>query len=454
MTSEGSDPPPPSHRGGGPDEGLDRDARLAALLSVDISGPDPAALRRAVDPAAADAHPGQPAGIPGPAETVSRPRRSPWRTALSAAVLITLLGTGVGLAYAGSRIVRSSTEGRVVSPIDDPSAPGFEALVDPTETILLMHDRGGVIDALTVLTLPDPVHGGGGVLLVPTRTVSEMPIFELNPIEVSYDLGNPDFQTEVVGDLLGTGIRESAILDAGRWADLVAPVSPIVVENPNEIEVDGEVRFPLGEIRLAAEEVGPYLEARIEGESDLARLFRHEVFWRAWLGAVAEAGSVSAVPGELETGLAPFVRALAAGATVIETLPVQPAPEGLYGDDPAFVPRFEEMEDLVQRLVSFPTSPRPGARARVRILNGTGDTSEAASIAASLPPAGVEVVVIGNALTLDVEQTTVSFFGEEFRDEAEEVVEILGVGRVVEETRPSDLADITVTLGADHEQTQ
>jgi hypothetical protein len=108
------------------------------------------------------------------------------------------------------------------------------------------------------------------------------------------------------------------------------------------------------------------------------------------------------------------------------------------------------MESLVARLIPFPVSPSPGARARARVLNGTPDTTLAASAASSLPPAGVEVIIVGNASSFDVEETTIAYFGDDFRDEAEAVADILGVGEVVEDERPSDAVDITVTLGADY----
>ncbi|MDZ7673880.1 MAG: LCP family protein [Acidimicrobiales bacterium] len=445
------------------DADADRAARLAALLSVDISprsGPsvdDVGAVEVEVatdDVETADAlgELATPVGTgdaatTGAPETRSGPSR--WQRVLAGTVLVVLLGIGVALAYAGTRIVRSSTEGEVLTPVDDPEAPGYEAVVDPTATMVVMHDVDGLIDAITVLTLPDPDGTGGGVLMVPARTVADVPLYDESPLEIAYDLGDPDLQTQAVGELLGAAMLESTVVDAERWADLVAPVAPLEIDNPNELSIDGEVRFPPGPIELEAEDVGPYLHATLDGESDLARLFRHELFWQAWLDAVAADGSPEAVPGELQSGIGRFVRTLAPGRIVIETLPVQPAAPGRFGDAPAFVPRADRMENLVSRMIPFPRSPADGERARVRVLNGTTDTSVAASIAADLPPAGVEVVIVGNAASLDVEQTTIAHFGEEYRDEAEEIADILGAGRVVEEDRPSDSADITVTLGAD-----
>lgn len=462
----------------------ERAARLAALLSVDIALParghvpdgsgagvdetfrafptaerDEAASEPVDTPLVPDPepkpHPADLAPAPdvGPiVDAVAAPRTERgWTDAAWFGGLAVLIVAGIVLAYVGSEIVRDSTEGEIVSQETDPSSPGYEALVEATPTLVLFHDSGEGLEAVTVLTLPDPAGSGGGVVLVPTRTVVDLPIFGEGPVEIAYDLGDPRVGAEGVGLLLGAAMSERVVVDDARWADLVGPVAPITLENPNELEIDGEVRFPLGRISLAADEVGPYLSATVEGESDLARLFRHRLFWEAWLSAVRADGSLGAVPGEVESGIGRFVRTIAAGDAIVETLPVDPAVEGAHGDEPAFLPDGPAVAGLVRTLVPFPVAPAPGLRARVRVLNGTTEIGEASSVAADLTPAGVQIVLVGNATSLDTEQTTVSYSGDEYRDDAERIVEILGVGDVVEEDRPSDAVDITVTLGADHD---
>ncbi|MGK2928675.1 MAG: LCP family protein [Acidimicrobiales bacterium] len=424
---------------GGHESPDERDRRLAALLSVDIG----AAVR-----AHAEQHDSTRTSTPIPVP--ARRQRPTWFVVLAFGVLAGLLLAGVGLAYAGTRLIRSSTEGEVFTPVNDPTAPGFEALVDPTPTLVMLHDVDGLLDAITVLTLPDPDGAGGGVVLVPDRTVADIPAFGDIPVEAAYDLGDAQFAAQSVSGLLGAAMLETAVVDAGRWADLVAPVAPITLDNPNELRIDGDVRFPIGTIDLEASDVAAYLEADDFEGSDLARLARHQLFWEAWLEAVEDEGTAGAVPGELDSGIGRFVRTLARGSAVVETLPVRPVGDDRYGPERAFFPEGGPVTELLTRLVPFPVSSAPGARARLRLLNGTTDTSIASSVAADLPPAGVELVLIGNAGSLDHDTTTVRYVGEETREEALAIVDILGVGEVVEEPRPTDAADITVTLGADY----
>jgi hypothetical protein len=434
--------------------GDERESRLQALLSVRVAVPDeelgPGPLKSAHPKAAGHADGG--ANIDraddGPRR---RRRRLGVGTVLSVLALLGLFVTGAGLVYAGTRIIRSSTEGEVLAEVTDPTVPGYEALVTSTPTMLVVHDVDDTVAGLTVLTLPDPGSGGGGVVFVPTRTVSDMPVFGYAPIEAAYDLGTAEVQAEVVGDVLTAGIEEVTVVDAERWAGLVAPVAPLTIENPDELEVDGEVRFPAGDLELEAEDVGPYLAARLDGESDLARLFRHRTFWTAWLAAVAESDDASAVPGELEAGIGRFVRELAEGPVDIETLPVEPTTVEGFDDEPTFVSETEEVAALVAELVPFPRSPRPGVRDRVRILNGTKDLEEARQLAPDLPPVGVEVSVVGNAGSLDHETTTIAYVNPSHEAAAEAIRDLLGVGEVFVDPRPSDVVDITVTLGADHD---
>lgn len=430
----------PAATGEGQAEAVDeRAARLRALLSVDLA--ERAGVQR-----------GRPVGPPpGEAVTPASPHRGPGPT-LWVLALVALFATGIGLTYAGTRIIRTSTEGEVVSRVGDPAAPGFEAMVQATPTLAVLHDRAGTLDAITVLSLPDPEGGGGGVLFVPTRTLGDLPIFGLAALEVAYDFGStPEVEAEIVGDALGVGIDEVVVVDAGRWEGLVGPVAPLFVVNPSDVEVDGDVVFAEGEIELEAHQVAQYLEVRGDDESDLARLYRHELLWRAWLDAVAAAGGGGAVPGEVDSGLGRFVRHLASGQVEVATLPVERTADDRDDHDADYVVDAAAVGALVARLVPFPRSPRPGVRERVRLLSGTGDVEESRRLAPELPPLGLEVVVVGNAPTLDHATTTIAYAAPQHEDVARDIRELLGVGEVVPDPRPSDVVDITVTLGADHE---
>lgn len=399
------------------------DERLGELLRVDVSGPVSRRRRELTRP------------------EPSQRRRFPF-------VIVSLWCVGALLTVAGVRLVANSTSGRVVDLVDDPAAPGFQALVDSTPTMALLTVDGDDLVGIAVLTLGHSDAGGGGVVLVPQRTIDDLALFGRSPLDVAYLLGDDRTLVDALGVLVGFAIPERAVVDDDRWAELVAPVGFVEVDNPNELEIDGEVVFDVGQIQLAPTDVGPFLRARASQEGDLERLYRHELFFAAWIDAIAAHGGVDAVPGELDAGIGYFLRTLAAATAEVMTLPVEADAAGDFGPDDAYEVTAAA-EALLQQLVPFPRSAEPGARPRVRVLNGTVDLDQAARLAVQLPPAGVEVVSVGNAAVFGDAPTTVRYGLPEFADEARAVAEILGADDVAMDDNVSDSYDITVTLGPD-----
>lgn len=417
MTGEGAPPAPPDT--GEYDGGEDR---LRQLLLVELSEPIGARRR--------------------PSRPSSRLRRVAFP-----ASLVVLLICGVALVGLGAEVVSNSTNGRLVTPVADPDSPGFEALVDPTPTMAVVTVDDDDLVGVAVLTLAPGEEDGGGVLIVPQRTVGDLPLFGENPLETSFEFGDAENLVDALGVVLDFGIPERAVVDDDRWAELVAPVAPIVLDNPNELYLDDERVFDVGVLELAPEDVGPYLRAGTGREGDLERLYRHELFFAAWLDAVADHGGVDAVPGEIDSGIGRFVRALAPGPVDVVTLPASENDSEEFGPD-TYTVDLDRAGPLLQRLVPLPTSAEPGARARVRVLNGTSDLGQASRIAPRLPPAGVEIGVIGNAAR-PASATTVRYGSADFADEARRIAEILDVDEVELDPRASDSFDITVTLGPD-----
>lgn len=408
------------------------DDRLDDLLRVDVS--QTPSTRRRRSGAAAPVEEGHEPEEPGAR------RRFP-------IVIVALWCIGVVLAVTGFRVVANSTSGRSVDLVDDPDAPGFEALVDATPTLALLTVDGDDLVGIAVVSLTHADAGGGAVVLVPQRTIDDLAVFGRSPLDVSWALGDERSLVDALGVLVGFAVPERAVVDDRRWAELVSPVGSVSIDNPNELSLDGEVRFDIGEIELAPDDVGPFLRARAEDESDLERLYRHELFFTAWIDAIAAHGGVDAVPGELESGVGYFMRTLAAGDADVMTLPVEVDTSEEFGPADAYEVT-DDAADVVARHVPFPRSPEPGARPRVRVLNGTVD-DRAADVAPQLPPAGVEIVIVGNAPELGDDATSIRYGLPEFADDARRIAAILDVADVARDDHVSDAYDITVTLGPD-----
>lgn len=379
---------------------------------------------------------------PPPTSEPPAPTRR-WMTAY-VSLLVVIAVAATGLAYVGVHTVRESRDGRAVSSITDPALPGFEALLAPTPTLAILHGEGDELVSAALVSL-NSGDVGGSVVIVPPATKTSL---TSDAVSVAYatQVGPSDTLRDAVPPLqgvLGIGIAESVVVDDARWAELVAPVAPLSLDNPDAVG-----SFEAGPIALEAVDVGTYLTATRDGESAMARAFRQQVFFEAWAGAVAAVDDpATAVPGEVDSGIGRFVRGLAAGPHTVSTLPLRES-DLITGDTRVDVDQVA-WDALLPTLVPFPTASSPGRRVRVRVLDGTGDPDHVLMIAPRLIPAAAEVVVVGNADAFDYQETQIRFHIPEVQAAAKAFQEALGTGRVVDDPRQTDAFDVTIVLGTD-----
>lgn len=383
-------------------------------------------------------------------------RNLTWRFWLFTPVLVVLALAVPILTWKGFHILRTEDTGQTIDVETDPTAPGYEALVTPTPTAMIL-DVGaqGTLTGATLLTRPTQDQGGD-VVFFPPGTLLDVPLPDGTTVQQTMAEieagGGPPALEQRVETLLGAGIGEMIVVNEGEWAQLVAPVAPLTVTNPSSVtstDAAGvEHSFPAGEIELAAQDVDAYLEALGPGETDLVRITREEAFLKAWLRALDEAGD-EAIPGEGDTGIGAFVRGLAGGPRQFSVLPVDPVPIPGYSiiDSNIFQPRTLEIVVRVPELIPFPTGV---GRMRTRLVDGAGgDPTLLATTARTLVQAGAEITVVANDEQFDEEETTVTFFKPEDRPEAQRLLDALGVGRLVRDTGINDTIDVVVVLGQD-----
>jgi LytR cell envelope-related transcriptional attenuator len=433
----------------------------------------PSASRSA--PGAAAATPAPPAAAASPAPLVTPvavPTAPGWgrsrerlrsRRRLVLATMAALFGGGVALTVVGVNLVRNSTAGRYVAPTASPDDPGYQAYVVPTPTMAVVQ-RGddGELVSVAVLAI-ESSDDGGAVILVPASTLTRAN----RPVDPASDTtagaagqsGEPPTMADVyreggangvvaaVADLLAIALPEHLEVDDSRWASLVAPVAPVELQLTERV---GDWRA--GDVSLAAEDVGPFLRARAASESEAERIDRQADFWTAWLPLVRDAG-IDALPGEVDVGIGRFVRSLADGSPSIVPIPGEAA----GGDGQAretFVPHDERLAELVVRAVPYPTSPSPGGRVRVRLLNGTTDPELTSAAASRLVRGGAEITIAGNAPTFDETETLMLYGRADQRDKALWLAAGFGGAQIEPDPAASDEAtddeiDVTVILGAD-----
>lgn len=354
--------------------------------------------------------------------------------AFAALEAVLLLAVPV-LGWVGFRTVLDTTDGQAVDPELDPSEPGYEAFLEPTPVALLAGlDDDGALSWLTVAALGGADEAGGSLLFVPPATIAQG-----RTLAERYAADGPSGVADDLGFLLDAGFSDVVVLDLARMAALVAPVAPLDVVLADELP-----GFDDGEVALTGDEVAELLTVQAEGESDLARLARHDAVWRAWLGAVGASNDPNVVPGESGSGVGRYVRGLAAGTVAYDIAPVTEADDG-------FEPEVEALRTLVNERVPFPAANRPGARPRVRVLDGVGVPGLALEVARDVVRAGAQVTVLGNADRFDAEQSRVVYFDPGVAEGAEAVGAGLGIEAVeqAEGPNPNDLVDVTVVVGSD-----
>lgn len=362
-----------------------------------------------------------------------------WMTGFAAALAVSVLLAAV-LTVVGITTLRESSTGRRVTSAD-PSEPGFEGLLEPTPTLLVVHQSKGVLRSAALLSLANDDAGGSVLLLPPSVEVGDGE--GATPLSVTFAFtGTPDVMRGAGEAIAGVGVQEVVILDDARWAELVSPVAPITVDNPDDVP-----GFDAGPVSLGATDVAAWLAARAPGEAELAALYRQQLFWEAWVKAVAASTDPAAVPGELDSGLGRFVRGLAKGRLQVATLPV--IEQTGTGDDPVFRVDRDALRTVITDLVPFPTGTALAPRTRVRLLDGAGQPDHVQAVAPAVVAADATIVVVGNADAFDYRTTEVRYHQPGQRAAAERLQQALGAGKVVEDVRPIDAFDVTIVLGTD-----
>ena len=378
--------------------------------------------------------------------TPRRPRRSRWWRIGYPVALVLLVLAIPALVFAGLRVILDSTDGQLVRRVDDPSDPGYEAVVvkTPTELVVAV-DAEGKLDSVTLLALTS--DGTGGVMTIPAGTLVPMEPVSLS-LRYIYDTFGLEAFTNSLGDVLDLSFGDVQVVPSTDWAKLTGPAAPITVDNPDPVAgPNGAVVFPQGNIQLSADQVWPYISGRGARESDLARMIRLQAFWEGWIAAVGQKGTAGLnIP--TDTGIGHFVSGLVADSLQTETLPVSVTAADRQGNE-QFAANTDAVFSAVGTLIPFPEGA-PGARPRLRVLDGTGKLDNGVSAAVVLAAAGAQIDVVGNARSYGQGTTQFIYFDDGTEAVAKKLRDALGVGELVRSDQTNSATDLTVVLGEDY----
>jgi hypothetical protein len=176
-------------------------------------------------------------------------------------------------------------------------------------------------------------------------------------------------------------------------------------------------------------------------------MVRIQAFWKGWLAAIAGKGP-SALTIPTDVGLGQFLSVLSADQVQYETLPVSvTTPDGSGNEQFRGTP--EAMAAAVASIIPFPEGA-PGARPRLRVLDGTGQLDNGVSAAIVLAAAGAQIDVVGNARSFGQATTQFVYYDDAYAAEAQKLRDALGVGEVVRSEQTNSATDMTVVLGEDY----
>lgn len=403
--------------------------------------------------------PPQPVDEPGSGDDEPGSARGwTWPGVAYAAALSLLILAIPALGYAGYWILLNEDTGQLEDIETDPEAPGFEALVTPTPTLLAMDtDASGQLAGVTLLSLTAEPEGGGAVLSFPVSLHLEVPLTTPpeKPLDEIYELLGTEGLDRRIETLIQTGTTETVVIPPDRWAALVAPIGTLVVDNPVAADIvrpDGSAgpSFPAGEIELTPDQVADFVQGREVADTDLRRTDRRNAFWTAWLEAVGSSDDPGVVPGETTAGLGRYVRTLAAGEHIVGTAPVDqvPIPGASVAESDLFLPDEGALATVLGQIVPFPSGV---GRLRTRLIDGVGEGAELRlQAAADLVSAGAQITVIANGDDFDQRRTVVVYFRRADKEQAEALAEAMGTDRVERQEATTRNVDAVVVIGRDY----
>lgn len=432
---------------------------------------------------------------PGPAReefmarASRRRRRGPTRTtfwtALLAAAAIGLAG-GFGLetVLASSPLAAPSPEatGAPVAQATATPAPAslLPSLEQPLHVLFMATDVSweyqggrrtpglrGNTDTM-MLARFDPQRGDARILSIPRDTRTAIPGHGTFKINAANPYGGPTLSVQTVSALLDVPVDRYVLINTRAVIQLVDALGGLEIYVPRDLDYDdwtGKLHIHLkkGPNKLNGQQAHDFLRFRHDGQGDIGRVQRQQLFMQAATRQLLTPGNLLQVPKlvglvrqnmetDLSTGemlrLAGWGRNLD-GSKV--RMAMVPGREGMIAGGWYWIPDPEGARRLVDGFLlgQTPLEAKAPGRVRIALRDGVGDRLALRKLKKALAGAGyVWVEDAGRDARLGHETTQII---AQNADEAgaQELADALGVGEVVVAATGELSSDVTIVMGKD-----
>ncbi len=321
-----------------------------------------------------------------------------------------------------------------------------------SESVLIVSvDEASRATSIALLALsPD---GEVTLTLVPPGLFEILPGYGDFPIELATEFEGPELLSLTLQNALGVRIDSTLVLGPGDLERALG--GPIVVDLPTALTVtEGDIERVVaqpGRLQRTAAAAAGLMEE--QGSSTPIEWLERQA--AVWEGILAEAADNAAVTERLamhagidRTDVTGTIAA-AAGSDERRITIIPVTRVAARGTEEGFKLTGSEVDAFVDRTLAH-LRFREGDRPRVEILNGNGRILTTRTVAENLILKGFRVVKTDNADAFTYEETLVIGQGREHRNDAANVITVLGTGELLLEVRaPSGVVDVSIIVGAD-----
>ncbi len=286
------------------------------------------------------------------------------------------------------------------------------------------------------------------VIAIPTATMVEIPGHGVGDMKQAYTLGKIALTEASVQYLTGIKINHFVKVTDKGFIKIIDAVGGVIVDGKNS---SGKVALDFTAATSKDEKELPQvdrqnnlimaLQKKVTGDDTLTRL---PTIMKSLKSAYDSDFSLTQA-----TDLARVLASLGPAAVKVQTLPVKEIP---VNQRIFYQPEKTAVAALINRV--FPELAKAGKAndIKVRVMNGVGEPGIATDLAKLLTDSGYRVVDTKNADNFDYTETQIVIYSNtaQSTEAAAKVKTLLGLGKVVVNNLPQDVADVTIIIGKDY----